>query len=127
MEGVIRGLRADAVKVGQELARHSRTLNEVAEHLGHADPGFTARTYAHVMRDAPRRRRITISEAIRTGRAAASRRPLVDPSRLKKPDRPGRSREKSLETERADARTRTGDPFITSEVLYQLSYVGEAD
>jgi hypothetical protein len=28
---------------------------------------------------------------------------------------------------RADARTRTGDPFITSEVLYQLSYVGEAE
>ena len=28
---------------------------------------------------------------------------------------------------RADARTRTGDPFITSEVLYQLSYVGGAD
>ena len=26
----------------------------------------------------------------------------------------------------ADARTRTGDPFITSEVLYQLSYVGES-
>ena len=25
---------------------------------------------------------------------------------------------------RADARTRTADPFITSEVLYQLSYVG---
>src|SRR5262249_49183785 len=28
--------------------------------------------------------------------------------------------------EEADARTRTGDPFITSEVLYQLSYVGGA-
>jgi hypothetical protein len=28
--------------------------------------------------------------------------------------------------EKADARTRTADPFITSEVLYQLSYVGEA-
>ena len=27
---------------------------------------------------------------------------------------------------RADARTRTADPFITSEVLYQLSYVGGA-
>ena len=27
---------------------------------------------------------------------------------------------------KADARTRTGDPFITSEVLYQLSYVGAA-
>jgi hypothetical protein len=25
----------------------------------------------------------------------------------------------------ADARTRTEDPFITSEVLYQLSYVGK--
>ena len=27
-------------------------------------------------------------------------------------------------TVEADARTRTADPFITSEVLYQLSYVG---
>jgi hypothetical protein len=26
---------------------------------------------------------------------------------------------------RADAQIRTGDPFITSEVLYQLSYVGD--
>jgi hypothetical protein len=26
--------------------------------------------------------------------------------------------------QKADARIRTGDPFITSEVLYQLSYVG---
>ena len=26
----------------------------------------------------------------------------------------------------ADAGTRTADPFITSEVLYQLSYVGGA-
>jgi hypothetical protein len=26
----------------------------------------------------------------------------------------------------ADAGIRTPDPFITSEVLYQLSYVGEA-
>ena len=31
---------------------------------------------------------------------------------------------KALQIEEADARTRTGDPFITSEVLYQLSYVG---
>jgi hypothetical protein len=28
---------------------------------------------------------------------------------------------------KADARTRTGDPFITSEVLYQLSYVGRSE
>ena len=39
-------------------------LNEVADHLGHADPGFTARTYAHVMRDAPKRRRVSIARAI---------------------------------------------------------------
>ena len=31
---------------------------------------------------------------------------------------------KLLQIEEADARTRTADPFITSEVLYQLSYVG---
>ena len=30
----------------------------------------------------------------------------------------------SLTGLQADARTRTVDPFITSEVLYQLSYVG---
>ena len=30
----------------------------------------------------------------------------------------------SLQIEEADARIRTADPFITSEVLYQLSYVG---
>jgi hypothetical protein len=29
------------------------------------------------------------------------------------------------ESKRADAQIRTGDPFITSEVLYQLSYVGD--
>ena len=28
---------------------------------------------------------------------------------------------------KADARIRTADPFITSEVLYQLSYVGNTD
>src|SRR6266536_1384501 len=107
------------------LLYEGRTLNEVAEHLGHADPGFTARTYAHVMRDAARRR-ITISEAIRNGRAAASRRPLVDPSGPEPGTSAPASSEKSLQIERADARTRTGDPFITSEVLYQLSYVGAA-
>jgi integrase len=97
------------------LLYEGRTINEVAEHLGHTDPGFTARTYAHVMRDAARRRRITISEAIRTGRAAASRRPLVDPSGAEPAIPPRRSEKKPLQTGRADARTRTGDPFITSE------------
>jgi hypothetical protein len=41
--------------------------------------------------------------------------------------RAGRGRNantKALQSAEADARTRTADPFITSEVLYQLSYVG---
>jgi integrase len=97
------------------LLYEGRPLNEVAEHLGHADPGFTARTYAHVMRDASRRRRITISGAIRTGRVAARRRPLVDPSGAEAAISSVPSRKKSPQIERADARTRTGDPFITSE------------
>jgi len=105
------------------LLYEGRTLNEVAEHLGHADPCLTARTYARVMRDAARRR-ITIGEAIRRGRAAASRRRLVDPSAAKPGTTARQSRKKSLLIERADARIRTADPFITSEVLYQLSYVG---
>jgi hypothetical protein len=109
------------------LLYEGRTLNEVAEHLGHADPGFTARTYAHVMRDGARRRRISITEAIRTGRAAAaSHRSLVDPSGADPAIRPARSSKKSLQIGRADGETRTPDPFITSEVLYQLSYVGAA-
>ncbi len=96
------------------LLYEGRTLNEVAEHLGHADPGFTARTYAHVMRDASRRRRVPITEAIVKARAAASRRPLVDPLGRESASRASRSAKKALQIERADARTRTADPFITS-------------
>ena len=99
-------------------------MNEVAEHLGHADPGFTARTYAHVMRDATRRRRVPIAQAIRTARAAARRRPLVDPSAETTATQSTSSNKKAVQIGRADARIRTADPFITSEVLYQLSYVG---
>ncbi len=108
------------------LLYEGRTLNEVAERLGHADPGFTARTYAHVMHDASRRRRVPITEAIRRARAAASRRPLVDPLGRESASRARQSSKKVLQIEEADARTRTADPFITSEVLYQLSYVGGA-
>ena len=35
-----------------------------------------------------------------------------------------RPEQESLQIDRADGETRTPDPFITSEVLYQLSYVG---
>jgi hypothetical protein len=39
-------------------------------------------------------------------------------------NRPQSARQSQTLWGQADARTRTGDPFITSEVLYQLSYVG---
>jgi hypothetical protein len=79
------------------------------------------------MRDVARRR-ITISEAIRKGRrAAARRRPQVDPFAAEAETSARESAKKSLEIERADARIRTADPFITSEVLYQLSYVGKGN
>jgi integrase len=29
------------------------TVNEIAEHVGHTDPGFSARTYQHTLEDAP--------------------------------------------------------------------------
>jgi integrase len=45
-----------------------RTINEVADHLGHADPGFTARTYTHVFRDAHKHRGVAIEEVIRRAR-----------------------------------------------------------
>jgi hypothetical protein len=40
--------------------------------------------------------------------------------------RQGRHHPQSPYPSEADARTRTGDPIITSDVLYQLSYVGAA-
>ena len=50
--------------------------------------------------------------------------PTTDPANRTSPEHLARVPRFRLSTE-ADARTRTGDPFITSEVLYQLSYVGE--
>ena len=52
-----------------------------------------------------------------TQKRTQCRRLPESPPNGKKPRDAGTSRQ-------ADARTRTGDPFITSEVLYQLSYVG---
>jgi integrase len=55
------------------LLYEGRMLKEVAGHLGHADPGFTARTYAHVMGDAPKRRRVKL---LRLKRAERGLRPF---------------------------------------------------
>lgn len=54
------------------LIYEGRTPNEVAQQLGHADPGFTVRTYAHVFDDA-RGKRIPINDAITRARSSAQR------------------------------------------------------
>ncbi len=53
------------------LIYEGRSLTEVAEHLGHADPSVTARVYAHVFKDAAKaRRQVPIEEAIASARRA---------------------------------------------------------
>jgi integrase len=91
------------------LLYEGRTVNEVADHLGHADPGFTARTYIHAMRDASKRRRVPIARAI----VAARRRPLVDPAAAESEIHTADETGKALQIGEADARIRTADPFIT--------------
>ncbi|MGH2991799.1 MAG: hypothetical protein ACRDMA_18440 [Solirubrobacterales bacterium] len=53
----------------------TRSERQVAEHLGHADPGFTARVYTHVLRDAAKRRRVPIDEAIARARRSLRAQP----------------------------------------------------
>lgn len=53
------------------LIYEGRPVTEVAEHMGHADPGFTARTYGHVFRDAGKNRRVPIETAIADARAVS--------------------------------------------------------
>jgi integrase len=52
------------------LIYEGRPVTEVAAHMGHADPGFTARVYGHVFADAAKRRRVPIEAAIVNARAA---------------------------------------------------------
>jgi integrase len=51
------------------LIYEGRPVTEVAAHMGHADPGFTARVYGHVFGDAAKRRRVPIEQAIARARA----------------------------------------------------------
>lgn len=52
------------------LIYEGRLITEVAAHMGHADPGFTARVYGHVFADAAKRRRVPIEAAIVDARTA---------------------------------------------------------
>ena len=53
------------------LIYEGRPVTEVAAHMGHADPGFTARVYGHVFRDASKRRGVSIDQAIAEARSFA--------------------------------------------------------
>ena len=64
------------------------------------------------------------SHALRDERATSADGVNVDRLGLNDGAPRGRRDRKTLQIEEADARIRTADPFITSEVLYQLSYVG---
>lgn len=54
------------------LIYEGRPVVEVAQHLGHADPGFTLREYTHVFRDANARRHVPIADAISSARAGVT-------------------------------------------------------
>jgi hypothetical protein len=82
---------------------------------GALHPLHLPRTSEDRVRDRRRCGRAHRGGAISRGLGRVAGLPLGLPPLAAKPQKP-----------RADARTRTGDPFITSEVLYQLSYVGNA-
>ena len=81
---------------------------------------MTLTTYAHVFEEFEPSARVSASDAIEAARAEFDVRGEYAESGGDG-DAEGGDPASMLE---ADARTRTGDPFITSEVLYQLSYVG---
>jgi integrase len=103
------------------LIHEGRSLAEVALQLGDA-VATVASTYTHAFLEADALPREPATEAIEAARIAAGVRQLYVELDA---EVPGDSPDSAPEG-KADARTRTGDPFITSEVLYQLSYVGGA-
>ena len=92
---------------------------EVARQVGNS-PTVTLDTYAHVFEEFDPADRLPAEAAIWAAREEFDvRGEYAAPEASEGTD----SAEAASELE-ADARIRTADPFITSEVLYQLSYVG---
>jgi hypothetical protein len=91
----------------------------VARQVGNS-PDVTLTTYAHVFEGFDPAARVTAADAIEAARAEFDVRGEYAEREGEEDAEDG----DSASTLEADARTRTGDPFITSEVLYQLSYVG---
>jgi integrase len=101
------------------LIHEGRSIVEVATQIGDSVT-TTANTYTHVFSEVDEFARMPAIEAIEAAREAAGVRQMyVELGLVESED----SSETALSAE-ADARIRTADPFITSEVLYQLSYVG---
>ncbi|RDI76056.1 hypothetical protein Gocc_0475 [Gaiella occulta] len=101
------------------LIYESGTVVEVAAQMGNA-PEVTLKTYAHVFEEFDPNVRVSALEAIEAARAEFDVREMyaeLGEEVTAEPPDPASILE-------ADARIRTADPFITSEVLYQLSYVG---
>ncbi len=82
----------------------------------------TLDTYTHVIDGLDLDELVTAVEAIEAARAEFDVRGEYAEGKVVGDGEGG----KPASTLGADARTRTADPFITSEVLYQLSYVGAA-
>jgi hypothetical protein len=95
------------------LAEQRRSLQEIAEEMGHTVE-VLARTYAHVIAEyrgqGPHRPRGTHQEG---------------EGQVQNAPKPPQAPLPTAGTSEADGGTRTPDPIITSDVLYQLSYVGE--
>ena len=104
------------------LIHEGRSLAEVAVQLGDA-VATVASTYTHAFIEAEALPREPAADAIDGARVAAGVRQLYVGLEAAANGVAG----DAASGEEADARTRTGDPFITSEVLYQLSYVGLGD
>ena len=92
---------------------------EVARQVGNS-ADVTLTTYAHVFEEFEPTERVGACDAIEAAREEFDVRGRYAAALDAGEDEAG----DPASVLEADARTRTADPFITSEVLYQLSYVG---
>ena len=97
------------------LIHEGRSVVDVAQQAGHA-PTMTLSTYAHVFAELGHEDRTPAEEQIRRARDGR-----MYPFRTSKTLSPVAKLAKALTPQQALHRTRTGDPFLTMEVLYQLS------
>jgi len=106
------------------LLTHERRLSivEIAHQLGH-NPNVCLSTYAHVMAELDGHRDVSAEDQILAARRAKHRRA----GRASGPDvahdaaASSEATTEGADVQEALCRTRTGDPFLTMEVLYQLS------